>query len=433
MKYTDPIAQVVITDDSSGLMWDWTAPKWPYLTGVTINMERGGRISMGSFSIDAPYDAIKDLLVKSKCPFKTNNSIKLRIGYATGGWTLWCSGFLNKGADGLSVSADGISGEISFQGIAAKPAVYQVKKDLLKASGWDLVKLINGIAESLGTRAIITNAAQRNFNSNKLISGEAGKAIRKKHGVFMSGLSNMNMVDILKTVCKEFKNDFWFSEDYQLIVKTIDEAARGTAVNTYVMRGIVDVGAKQFPCFSFSPAGGVAAWFASQPDPASSGTNGVGLDKDTGDVVSGGKYDVKPQDQEGPTRGVLASTTPQGKKSGESVADIDMPDGVLGDYVSAPIQSGGLDAFGNMVTTHQEAANGAQTGTIETLGNPEESVSNACRLLGCGEIFDGYYEISKLTHKYTPGAWDMTLEVFSKGNMAVSGKQEETRGGQKTA
>lgn len=430
------MAQVIIVDDQNGLRWDWTAPDYPYLVGVTMNLERGFRMSAGSFSIDAPYDAISDLMKKNASPFKVNNSISVRIGYGLGGWTPWFGGFLNDGGDGLSVGADGISGELRFMGLGTRPVVYTISKDILKQAAMNPLLLIETVSRELGVRLEITDTARQKISEYTMVSEEVGISEDNESGEIMSGLANKDHWDIVMEICHENGCTGWLSQSsgskgsaQSLVIKTIEEAEQSPIINTYMIRGVIDEDNHQYPCYSFSPVGGVAGWFSSQKDPASAGVNVNGIDTGSGEVVEG---IIVPEDQETPTRGDLPDGEPSSHKSEDGlVNDIQMPGNQKGTNISAPVLPGGYAFLAKMAIGHQSAANGAQIGNISTIGNPEESISNACRLLGAGEIFDGNYEIQKMTHSYTPGSWEMNLEVRSIGKEGVTGNKTRTRAGER--
>lgn len=436
MIFTSPVAQAIIIDPDTGQQWKWTAPDYPYLTGVSINYERK-RIATITISLDITYEeGLKMMSLPS--PFKQGNLLKARIGYASGEWTLWASGFLQEGGAGMSIDANGLSGQITVQGVAVS-SQYKVDKKVLKEAGWDPVKILNACADGMGMRLKISTGASSALNDYKLIGERRGKAIRKKTYAFSSSLLNKSSWDVIKSICDEWNLDYWSGPEVgggddgrTLFISTPAEVSKrvdqDTTVRTYAIRGQIDRGNEVYPCLSWSPEGSeFASWLAGTIDPAAHGVDAADIDTDTGEVT---KISVPPEDQEVAIVGSVAANSPRDEWFDQIVNDVEKSDGSQGEYVSFPVSPGSEKRAEKQVLNRQKMGNPSQKGSISTLGIPEERPGNQCRLSGAGFIYDDLYEIDKLTHSYSPGSWEMTLTVHREGTKAKTGEQKETKEGQ---
>jgi len=95
--FTDPVAQVIVTSPDKQNVWNWSAPYYPFLTGLTIMWE-WERVASISLNIDAPYEDGIEKLLKEPTPITIGNQIQARIGYASGEFTPWAVGFLKEAA-----------------------------------------------------------------------------------------------------------------------------------------------------------------------------------------------------------------------------------------------------------------------------------------------------------------------------------------------
>jgi|GEM_PF-2228757 len=438
MIFTDPVAQVIITDPESKQEWKWTTPDYPFLTSVTINYERGPRVTVFTIGFDIPYEyGIGMMQVPS--PFKQNNVVKARIGYAGANvWTNWVNGFLKTGGDGLSIDSNGVTGQISVQGVS-ESGEYPVSPDVLKAAGWDPIKILKGCAEGMGVVPVISNGSSGVLNAYKVIGDRRGKAIRKKTFDFSSSLLCLSYWEIVKKICNEFNLVFWLGPKVgakdnarNLFVYTAAEASKGTdqdeLIRTYMIRGQIDEANDVYPCFAWSPEGvSDTTWLASKPDPAAHGVDMSYTDESTGEIKS---IAVSPEDQPVAIKGSITDNAPEdvdvdGIKNNES-----RPDGSLGSYTSMPVAAGAEDMAKAQVQSRQRQGNAAQNGTITCIGLPDERTGNLCRLKGAGLIYDDVYAIDKLTHSYSAGSWEMSLVARREGSMIKAGEQKETSEGQ---
>ncbi len=440
ITFTDPQAQVIITDVDSGEVWHWGSPTRPFLTSVGISFDGTMVLSKFSIGIDVPYEYAIDMLDATKTPFKLRNLVKARIGYASGDWTQWVNGFMKDGGKGLSMTADGLSGTIEMTIDPVKAVSYTVPKNIFWASKFDIAKLVEMIGFLMGSDVDISVGAE--FNMNAFTDAQQKSISTKETKDFYGGLESLGMWDVLKRVCDEsdckftvvnYKNKkilkFFTEREF-----SNGEVSETEVMNKYVLRGILDPANNQYPCYDFSPkdATGTWTWTSSDVSPAASGVNATGLEADTGEDV---EYTIKPEDQEEPQDGKITNTSPQDVKTsdpttGEVVGDMVKDDGSEGTFMSGPVLPGGAGIFENQAKKFQRQGDPGLNMAIHTIGHPGEQVGSLVQLWGAGVLFNGTYCVLSLNHMWTPGNWDMTLNVYRRGWKAVTGEQKEVAGGQ---
>lgn len=437
--YTDPVAQAIIKDPDSGQEWKLTYPDFPFLTGVTLNYDHK-KLTTFTLNFDIPYeDGIK--LMNPPSPFKVGNQVAARIGYASGdpgAWTPWALGFLNAGGDGMSVDANGFSGQITVQGLA-ESYPYKVSKEAIRSAGWDPIKVLSALAEGMGLKAIISNGVSAGLKTFNLIGDNRGKATREKTSDFVSSLLDLSYWDAIKKICSEWNFEFWIAaedgDDDQgrnLFISTPRELSNGvdkSVMRNYAIRGVFDEKTHTYPCVWSAEGSAVSSWLVSEPSPAAHGVQGAGIDTDSGELL---EEDVSPQDQEHSIWGFLSTTDPT------SGVDELGPDGIKkdesrtekADYISFPVDSGSRDKFKRQVQSYQLDGNPVQKGNITVIGIAAERPGNLCKVSGAGGLYNDVYMIERLTHIYSPGSWEMTLTVYRYGTKDKAGQKLETKGGQ---
>lgn len=436
--FTDPVGQLVITNPKTKDEWKWTGPKLPFLTGISINYEMGNHVPAFTVSFDIPYeDGLK--MFEHPSPFTQGNVVEARIGYAGGSWTPWAGGFLHVGGDGLTLDANGVSGQISVQGVAESYG-YTIDETVLREAGHDPVKILTALAGGMGLKPIISNGAKSALGEFKLAAGYRGKAIRKQTFDFACGLLSKSYWEAIKKICADWHLASWIGPEVgsddpgrNLFVYTQSEVTKGygielASLRTYMLRGVIDESNLTYPAFSWSPEGSTfAAWLASEPDPAAHGVVAVAVDTGTGEIV---EEPISPKKQQTAIYGVVTSDEPTDVEAKGMKDDEAKKDGSKGAHISPPMDEGGRSKLKAQGQHRQEQGSGAQQGVITALGLADERAGNICFLRGFGAIYDGSYLIKKLTHVWAPGSWEMTLTVLRHGSVHKTGKQEETSEGQ---
>ncbi len=427
MMYSDPIAQVKITDADTKEVIDWVAPKYPFLTGVNIDIERGERNSGLSFSIEAPYTTqlVEWFLGETTTPFKHGNLVRARIGYASGKWTPWYGGYINADGVGINVGIDGISGSISVAATPRKVMDYKVSNAIWSEASGDVLSMFESFSRVTGIEFDVSDEASALFGKLDLALG----------GGAILGLQGASMFDAMNAICNNYGCKYWFASDVEssgepdkIYVKAMEESQ--PAIRTYILGSPINEELEQYPLFSYEPESGGAAFRMGVANPVANGTKGSAVDTDSGEIVS---EEVKATDQEGKVGGSNVGVDPEESTNKETdgvVWDDSTRAGEKVDYASGPMYGSGGELFKRMVYRYQEQGNPSQVASITTIGIPAETTSNGCHVLGCGGLYNGKYEIQKLSHAYTPGAWEMTLNIRKKGGNAVTGIQQEPKGGQ---
>lgn len=438
VTFSDPQAQVIITDIDSGEVWHWGSPSRPFLTSVSMSF--GGRMVLGTFSIgiDVPYEYALDMLDATKTPFKKGNLVKARMGYSSGEWTQWANGIMQNGGKGLSMSPEGLSGTIELTVDPVKVVSYTVPKNIFVEAGFDPVKMLTLLGRVMGSDVEVSTQAQANMNAWKLTQPK-GISYRETRE-FYGGLDGLGIWDAISRICTENDCNFYTvmrSNKKYLVFFTEKELMNGYfnddgLMNKYVLRGILDPARDQYPCYNFTPKDDLTTWVAGDAGPAASGVNAFGINADSGEDVDA---TILPEDQEEPQDGKIANTSPQDVKTsdpetGEIVGDTVKDDGSQGTFMSGPVLPGGAEVFENQARGFQRQGNPGLHMSINTIGHPREQVGSLVQLWGAGVLFNGTYAIDTLEHMWTPGNWDMTLNVYRRGWKAVIGEQKETAGGQ---
>jgi hypothetical protein len=439
MIFADPIAQVIIADAKTGEVWVMTDPNTPWVTSVSLSWTGNNVLEGIIINVDIPYEPALKYMEVNASPFRPNNVLKARIGYATGGWTEWSYGTLTQGGYGLSMSPDGLSGQLNIISSSVKIGGYTISKDVLQKSGNNASNLIRSISDIIGTEFKITDKASSNFESWNL-TGQDEKSYSTKEN-YMGSLAGKDMYAAIVELCR-VTNCFYkvLIEDGKRVlhVYTEQELFSGSMMadpskkTKYVIRGIIDVESNQFPCFSFTPDSTLEAATWTSPSAAASGVEATAIDTTTGEDVT---HTYKPEDRESAAVGLVDVKKPEdiniSLKDFETIfADAAKTDGRMATYMSAPVLPGGKALFEKQVERFGMSGNPGLQMEINTIGVPWERIDNLCIVKGAGELYDDVYSINKIVHNWSPGVWDMTLGVIRQGRKDVAGSQVEQKGGQ---
>lgn len=425
--FSDPIAQVIIKDWESNNEWVLGPGGIPFLTSVSMSF--GGNMTIEKFmvGVDIPYDYALQKMDPKETPFKQKNYVKARIGYANGGWIDWEYGHLLNGAKGLSMTPEGLSGTLEVVPIPIKAVGYTVSKGVFDKSEYNAAKLIELLVSDLGMEVEITERARGNLG---VISRE-----------FYGGLTSRSVWDSIKEICRNSYCKFVIRSKNSvkyLTVCTIEDQVKGELAdnsdnpNKYVIRGGIDPGNNQYPCYSFTPQGDETGWVAGTASAAASGTEATAIDKETGEDVT---ITTKPEDSEEAIVGSLEHDVPKDIKGKDSGFERYVVDNLKGDnraatFISAPLLPNGTEVFKRQIKEFNQHGDSGIRMEIATIGHPNEKVGNICHLHMAGLLYDGPYYIDKMTHSWGLGNWDMTLSVHRRGSKAQADEKKETRGGQ---
>lgn len=417
--FSDPIAQVIIVNPSLGAdkAWKWTAPDFPFLTGVSLfwEMKKTGDISI---TIDAPYSDGIEKILTPPTPFAIGNYIQARIGYATGEFTPWAVGVLNAGGAGISVDPNGVSGTVTFAGMNAS-AFYTVSKEIMALT--DYKKMLEVCSAYLGLKLKLSPTVED-------ILTEMNKA-----PVERTAFANLNSWEFVKKIC-EYGNFTFAAANGWLMIMAPREERKLTPpdkYNNYVMRGVIDVANRQYPLLTWTPEGSeFATWLAEHPNPAAAGIESIYCDSKSGKVDW---VQVLPKDVQAAITGIWPTSPPESLTAGDFEMDKARAKELAAEIAGQPVKSGedGKKQAAQKNETEIMTGNPAQVGVISTIGVPSEFPNNFSNVRGLGAVYDGLYQVRKVVHTWGAGTYDMSLTVFRFGaKEKAMGAQEETAGGQ---
>lgn len=452
--FTDPTAQVQFTNPKTGKVWNWTAPEWPFLTGVTLAYEFARQASL-QLTFDAPYeDAIERLLVIGS-PFALGTQVDARIGYASRAdwWTDWFSGFLMAGGDGLALDANGLSGSVNVQVISkgAKYAISETPMNLITNA--TMIEILyqagNLVAGDEGTVSV--SPGVREIALAKAASADDPAMMAWNPTAYAS----MTAWNVVKDICGILTATYWIGPDMSgkqaLHIATERELTTGAvfkqkppgtadkdAIATFRLRGILDPATGQYPLLTWAPEGAAwATWLAGDDDQAGKGVNVAYIDKDTGNVV---EVPASATDRQVATVGSLATPGPEAVGSVDpdafpATGDITLPTGGQPVQVSAPMPAGdaGLQRAQLAANRRQIAGSPSQVGTITTIGIPWIIPGVLVNLLGCGAIYDGLYLVQKATHTWAGANYETSMTVWRQGAVDKIGEKIPSPVGEMTA
>lgn len=430
--FRDPIAQCIFTNPVTKQEWYWTAPQFPFLTGVVLAYEFARQATM-QLTFEAPYqDAIDKLLVRQS-PFAQGMHVRARIGYASqAAWfTEWFHGFLNAGGDGLTIDPNGLSGQISVQ-VISDPVDYQVSQERVTLDGTPMAMLAQ-CAGAMGLRFDASAGA----SSSALAMMQSSV---KRAAFYAAPFAAMTAWEACKRIVEMLNLRMWIGPDPAdlgaggrrlwvgteleitggVLSKLAPTGAAAPARPTFRVRGPVDLATSTFPCLSWAPEGaGFATWLAGGMDMAGKGVDLSYLDTASGKIMT---VSSDPRQRQVATVGALAQPGQEDRKvpgpgGSEVKGDEKKQDGTAARRTSGPMPEG--DGGGQRAQAEadylQAAGSPAQMGVITSLGLPWVVPSVLVNLAGAGQVYDGPYQVQKATHTYTAGNYEMSLTCMRQG------------------
>jgi len=438
--FTDPVAQIVITNPTSGNVWYFNAPDYPFVTGVSLAFEFARKAAL-QVTFDAPYDVAVDKLLGLDSPFTMGNNVRARIGYAKHPtwWTEWFEGFLAAGGDGLTLDANGMTGTITVQ-VISEGSGYTVSGEALKVTNPN--DMFVQCAKALGVEfkpspgsATLMNGLNSDLEKGKPTDAEAGWK--------PEAFAGMTVWEAADALAKMANLRMWIGPNpaspgggvHILYLGTEEELSTGVLSHlkeagtaggvgvrpTFRLRGVVDLNTSTFPCLSWAPEGsGFASWLPTNMVQTGKGVEKVFVNTKTGLIES---VNAKAVDRKVATVGAVATPGPEDIKTtdatGKSLTgDEKKADGKEAVITSSPVPGGEAGKARAQLAAEKErdAGSPSQVGVITSLGLPWVVPSELCFLRGCGMIYDGPYLVDKATHKWGPGTYEMTLTCRRQGD-----------------
>jgi hypothetical protein len=435
--FTDPVAQIIITNPKTGETWQFSAPDFPFVTGVTLAFEFARKASL-QVTFDAPYDVAIDKLLNLNSPFTMGNQVKARIGYAKQPtwWTEWFDGFLAAGGDGLTIDSNGMTGTITVQ-VISDGGGYTVSQEVVKVT--DPYNMFVQCAKALGVefspsigaidvlKRFVAAAGKETTEAAWKPEAFAGMMVWEAASK-ISSMLNLKMwigpnpstpgggVRILYLGTEEELSNGILSQ-----LKPAGEAGGEGVRPTFRMRGVVDLATSTFPCLSWAPEGsGFASWLSTSTGESGKGVEKVTVNQKTGLIES---VAAKAADRKVATAGVVATPGQEDTKATDAsgndvVGDAKKADGKEAVVTSGPVPEGTAGAARAQLSAEAErdAGSPSQVGVITSLGLPWVVPAELVFLRGCGAIYDGPYLVDKATHTWGPGKYEMTLTCRRQGD-----------------
>jgi hypothetical protein len=434
--FTDPVAQIIITNPKTGETWQFSAPDFPFVTGVTLAFEFARKASL-QVTFDAPYDVAIDKLLNLNSPFTMGNQVKARIGYAKQPtwWTEWFEGFLAAGGDGLTIDSNGMTGTVTVQ-VISEGSGYTLSGEALKVT--DPFNMFEQCAKALS----VEFSPSPNVKSMMLDlvaatepAGDTGWKPEKFAG--------MTVWEAASELARMMNVKMWIGPDasrpgsgvHILFLGTEEELSTGILSKlkpagnaggegvrpTFRMRGVVDLATSTFPCLSWAPEGsGFASWLSTSTGQASKGVEKVYVNSKTGLIES---TIAKAANRKVATAGAVATPGQEDIKATDAsgkdvIGDAKKADGKEAVVISGPVPEGPAGAKRAQLSAEAErdAGSPSQAGVITSLGLPWVIPSELVFLRGCGAIYDGPYLVDKATHTWGPGKYEMTLTCRRQGD-----------------
>jgi hypothetical protein len=435
--FTDPVAQIIITNPESGKVWYFNAPEYPFVTGVSLAFEFARKAAL-QVTFDAPYDVAIEKLLGLDSPFTMGNNVRARIGYANQPtwWTEWFEGFLAAGGDGLTIDPNGMTGTITVQ-VISEGSGYTVSQEIVQVT--DPYNMCVQCAQVLGLEFSPSIGA---IDQMKVFLAATG-AKATEAGWKPEAFAGMTAWEATNKICAMLNLKLWIGSrpgspgggvrilyigtEEELstgILSQLKEAgtAGGVGVRpTFRMRGVVDLNTSTFPCLSWAPEGaGFASWLPTNMPQTGKGVELVTVNNKTGLIET---VNARAADRKVATAGAVATPGQADNKTtdanGKSIAgDAKKADGKEAVILSAPVPEGDAGKARAQLAAEAErdAGSPSQVGVITSLGLPWMVPSELCFLRGCGRIYDGPYLVDKATHKWGPGTYEMTLTCRRQGD-----------------
>lgn len=425
----------VIFKNSAGEEWKFEAPTYPFVSGITVAVERE-LITTFQVSFDAPYEEGIKLVEMNPGPFAVGNMVKARIGYSDMNlFTPWYKGMLQQGGDGITVSPDGIGGSVSAQVLGDQAFYSELGDKPYDPNTAEPIEKLKWCCLMLGLKLELLPGGTVAFMDISPFWG--GTTMKQKPWSTMCGKT---WWEILKILCEKATCSYWIGEkdgEDVIYVDSNDAISKGESmkamsadgVRNYVMRGKFDPAANQWPIISFGPDPALASWVGSTISPARHGTTTAGIDMATGKPV---KVEVPALESAEAIYGPAKPTgKPKNKKVDGKELNRELDAGAeTTEHVSAPMAPGkeGEDGAKKDGANKVGLGNPALIATIETIGCPKEQPFSLVNVFGCSARFNGPYEVMGVTHTFAAGSFDTSVKVLRHGAMFLSQDTPESAG-----
>jgi len=374
---------------------------FPFVTDIDVNVDYQTHTEM-SFSINAPLNEGLEML--DSTVFMTTNLVTIQLGYYDGDSTPIFAGILNKGGVGLSISPNGVAGQIAVT--YQTPASYWESD--LKGDSVTALNLVKILANNCGYKVLFNAGAKDRLT---------------KLGIVKS-LYPLNNFDALKMLIYYAGNEFhveYETDSEPILLISVFNNNEGFKNGRYFeFRGRFDPEGRIYPILNFSPSNHLNVF---SPPSTATKTKIVSHDKKgIVRVVSSQAQEDKTR-KNGDTRVVGTKDRTATVKKNPLVIDKKPTANEASKRLMATHNESKIVVQNRVMTVQQHGVrNDGITATIESIGIPDIKSGEIIRVRGLGKLFNSDYTIRKVNHKWN-GSLSTSLTIDRISNYSQKSKK----------
>lgn len=393
MPFTSPTAMARILTPKGDELALWQ-PDYPYLTGATIKIVRGGVPSV-SVNLEIPYDEAIPLMETSM--FDVGNILSVRMGYSKEGiWTPWYHGMMFEPQ--VDITPDGLSARLAGTPTSGPTSTSGVRQ-------WEKTSVRSIVSEVMGE-----------YGFKLHFEGDSADFDKELDSIEQGGLTDW---EIVRKLVHDIGLTFWLGTDakgYATVFVTANSEEHGkTPVRTFIMRGPFDTEKSQYPLLQFNVEGSVS-WLPA----ISRGLVASDIDSDSKELVT---YSADQNSTSVSSLGqkiLWGRTTDEGtvEKQTGLVAFRGFPKPELaGKFTFSPVV-GDQDTWKKRVQSRFDRgrASGGLKAKGVTVGNPYVLPSDLCEIMGVSRRYGGNYRVDVVEHIISGSDWTTNLDFISEGH-----------------
>jgi hypothetical protein len=379
----------------------------PWVRTVTVALAMNA-VPTITFDIDTTYE--EGIRLLDSTIFTVGNIVRVKL-FTDDDELGWFHGFIETGADSLSVTPESVSGSISAKPIPTTAAA-------IVAGGGptpSMIGVLQSAAESLGYQLEVGPGALR-------VASDVGDDFEFAPGTATG-------MDILSEVCSDYGLSYRvtsLSEGVTVLVDSVESLYGLRPEVSLVMRpGARIADPNVLPLLSISPTNASSVWQAASVSPISRGGYTADV-TDEGDVSI---RTVEPEQTEVPIGSeVMASPSPSGDVVDVDGVEIDLdpassvsPEGgsqrVRANSQQPPV---GERAQQRMLEARRIGAEEGFQADLVTFGTSRVIPGDTVGVSGASRRYSGTYFVNAATHVVTEGWWESTFSTVNRGLYANS-------------
>lgn len=385
--------------------------EFPWVNSVQIQLNMGSLPSI-SIGIQAPYEEGIELLNSDL--FAPYNVVRVKVGYHdTIDSSPWYHGLLSQGGNGLSLSANGLTGSIT----AIPASASMVSKPQGRA----------GESESSTPELTVEEIIQTLIRKTEDLTGAEflGESKSILSGVripFQFG-GNRSYFDLIKSLLDRLDCAFWIAPDPDAqggsSLRIIDRASQHTdqwhresGRKIFALRQGLNPSREIYPIISFNPPQGVTPWLAQGaiPNPGARHTRAATITPAGEIKVADNRRDrtsSQPEDRSTAEKDPDGNPieTPRPEYEAGQLQYTQMP--------SVPNENAQLQAEADALHGRSKLVEGL-VAEVTSIGVPDLFIGEAVGISGCSTRFNGIYVVEAATHAYSPGQYDLSMTLRSQ-------------------